>query len=200
MKHLPIALVYSRLLISAIIIFLAFRDNIFANHIIFVLMLIGLLTDIFDGIIARKLGVSTIKLRELDTKVDRVFWFSILLSLSILEPEAIKNQLTPITILILFEASVYGLSIIRFRKIPSPHNLISKLWGLMVFFAFSEVLLTSSAAIIFDSMIIVGIVSRIDSFLIYSILKKWDHDIPSFHHAIKIRKGEAIKTHSLFNG
>ncbi len=55
-------------------------------------MFIGLLTDIFDGIIARKVGVSSEKLRRLDSQVDLVFWLSLGFAAYFINTELIKSQ------------------------------------------------------------------------------------------------------------
>lgn len=43
--------------------------------IVIILMYLGLFSDIFDGIIARHLNVSSSKLRRLDSQTDMVFWY-----------------------------------------------------------------------------------------------------------------------------
>jgi CDP-diacylglycerol--glycerol-3-phosphate 3-phosphatidyltransferase len=52
---------------------LAYFQGEEARFLMLTLMYFGLLTDIFDGIIARKVGVSSEKLRRLDSQTDLVF-------------------------------------------------------------------------------------------------------------------------------
>ena len=59
LNAVPRILVYSRIVIGLVCVFLAWQVDDF-RFWIFALMLTGLLTDIFDGIIARRLGVSTV--------------------------------------------------------------------------------------------------------------------------------------------
>ena len=73
MKKLPITLIYSRLLIGAVLILLSIVN---ASHYAvwsITLIAVGLLTDIFDGIIARWLGISNEHLRRLDSTIDGIF-------------------------------------------------------------------------------------------------------------------------------
>src|SRR4051795_10679120 len=40
-------------------------------------VVVGFLTDLFDGIVARRLGVATPGLRRLDSQTDLVFWLCV---------------------------------------------------------------------------------------------------------------------------
>ena len=71
MKRIPIALIYSRLFIGIVIIFISSFQIKYYKIIAIGLLSLGLLTDIFDGIIARKLNVSTEKLRRQDSAIDQ---------------------------------------------------------------------------------------------------------------------------------
>ena len=74
MIHLPRILIYSRLSIGILILGLSLVHV--ANYSIAAVALfaVGLLTDILDGIIARRLNVSTQSLRRLDSTIDQVFF------------------------------------------------------------------------------------------------------------------------------
>ena len=69
-SKIPIILIFSRLIIGFVIISLSLIKVEFYQTIAVVLLSLGLLTDIFDGIIARHLNISTQKLRRLDSTVD----------------------------------------------------------------------------------------------------------------------------------
>ncbi|MCI4443017.1 MAG: CDP-alcohol phosphatidyltransferase family protein [Lentimicrobium sp.] len=75
MNKLPLTLIYSRLAIGIAIIFLSALKIENYKLIAIILFTIGLLTDIFDGIIARRLNISTQKLRRLDSTIDQVSLF-----------------------------------------------------------------------------------------------------------------------------
>jgi CDP-diacylglycerol--glycerol-3-phosphate 3-phosphatidyltransferase len=72
MKTIPYILIALRFILAPVILFGLFprRRSWF---LMLTLMYFGLLTDIFDGIIARKVGVSSEKLRRLDSQTDLVF-------------------------------------------------------------------------------------------------------------------------------
>ena len=81
MKNLPIGLIYFRLYSGILILTLSFFDSEYYAAITAVLFSLGLLSDIFDGIIARRLRVATQKLRRLDSLVDQVFFTCVTLAL-----------------------------------------------------------------------------------------------------------------------
>lgn len=198
-NKIPLYLIYVRSIFGLLIPFIAYSNWEFKVPIIITLIILGLLSDIFDGIIARKLNISTKELRLIDSVVDRIFWLLVILTCYILHPKYIIEVFGSLIFVFILELLVYLVSLYRFKKIPSPHNLLSKLWGLLIAISFVEII-ASGESTIFTIMIIVGIISRIDSLLIYLILKKWDHDIPSAYHAYLLSQGRSIKRNKLFNG
>jgi CDP-diacylglycerol---glycerol-3-phosphate 3-phosphatidyltransferase len=193
-------LIISRVIIGIIIFLLVVSNNQESRIILFWLIIVGFLTDFFDGYIARLLGISNQKLRRLDTLVDRVFWLSILCAVWIISSSYIKTKMYWIILVLVLEIINYLISYIRFRKEISTHAILSKLWAVTLVLGFCDLVLNGQSKYLFDLTILFGIISRLDTGLIMLILPRWDHDIPSFYHAIKIRKGKEIKRIKLFNG
>ena len=74
MKKLPLALIYLRLAIGLLIIPLVIYRTPYYPTIAVTLLIFGVLSDIFDGIIARKYQVSTPQLRRMDSTIDQIFF------------------------------------------------------------------------------------------------------------------------------
>jgi CDP-diacylglycerol--glycerol-3-phosphate 3-phosphatidyltransferase len=91
------------------------------------------------------------------------------------------------------------ISIIKFGKETCTHALLSKIWGLSLLVAFTSLIGFNHAGIPFFLAIMFGLVSHIDRILITLILPNWTHDIPSFYHALLIRKGVRFKSNKLLN-
>ena len=199
MKNIPYLLIAIRFLFAPIIFFLAYLKDEESRFIILTLMFIGLLTDIFDGIIARKVGVSTEKLRRLDSQVDLVFWLSLGFAAYFINPEVIKYHWQSIAIVFIMEALCYIISMVKFKKETCTHAWLSKLWGLSLLIAFTYLIGFQQAGWAFYLAIILGLVSHIDVILIILILPKWQYDVPSCYHAWSIRKGKQRKKSTLFN-
>lgn len=60
---IPYLLILFRLLLAPVILGLGFYGGSESRFLILILMYLGLISDIFDGIIARKQGLSTEKMR-----------------------------------------------------------------------------------------------------------------------------------------
>lgn len=196
---IPKALILFRLLLAPIILLLAYYIGNQSNSVIVILMYLGLLSDIFDGIIARKQGLSTEKLRRLDSQVDLVFWLSIGFATWILFPEIIKTHRLAIISIIVLEGLCYCISFIKFKKEACTHAFLSKLWGISLLITFTSLIGFGYAGIPFKITIILGILSQVDVILILLILKKWTHDIPSAYHAYLIRNEIPFKKHPFLN-
>ena len=198
--NIPLLLIGFRFLLAPTIILLAAIEGKSAGTSIVILMYLGLISDVLDGIIARKQGISTEKLGRLDSQTDMIFWLSIGIATWILHPKLIaENKFFIITIIVL-EIACYVISWIKFRKETCTHAFLAKLWGLTLLVAFTSLIGFNYAGIPFYTAIIVGLLSYIDVILIILILPHWTHDIPSAYHAYLIRKGIPFKRNKFLNG
>ncbi len=127
MKTIPYLLILLRFLSAIAILYLGFFVGEKSRTLILILMYFGLLTDIFDGIIARKVGVSSEKLRRLDSQTDLVFWLSIGFATYWLNPEIIKDHWKSISLIFGMEALCYIISFWKFGKETCTHAWLSKL-------------------------------------------------------------------------
>ncbi|KGO97060.1 CDP-alcohol phosphatidyltransferase [Flavobacterium enshiense DK69] len=201
MKHqIPKALIFSRLIIGfAIIAFSCFHiDNY--EIIAITLLTIGLLTDIFDGIIARQLNISTQKLRRLDSTVDQVFFVSVAVATYIQCPDFFTDNALKLTILIGAEALTYIVCFFKFRKEIATHSIGAKVWTLLLFATLIQIIMQCQSTVLFDICFWVGLLTRLEIIAIILTLKNWATDVPSFYHSLQLRQGKDIKRHKMFNG
>lgn len=197
--NIPYLLVFSRLLLAPVAVWIAYRYGQSANLILFGIMIWGIVSDIFDGIIARHQNISTVQLRRWDSQVDLVFWISIAVSCYILHPEIIKAHRWGIISVFILEGLCYAVSFIKFGKETCTHAFLSKIWGLLLFSTFVGMIVFSYGGILLKITIIWGIFSQLDVILIILLLPKWQNDIPSAYHAYLIRKGKSIKKSKWLN-
>lgn len=196
---LPYVLILFRLLLAPIILILAYGFGSKMSLVIVVLMYLGLLSDIFDGIIARRMNLSSEKMRRMDSQTDLIFWVSIAISCYLIYPDIIMEKIRWIGILIFMELSCYVVSLLKFGKETCTHAFVSKLWGLTLLSAFSALIGFEYGGWALNLTIIVGLISHVDVILIILILPKWTHDVPSFYHAYLIRKGIDFKKSKYLN-
>jgi len=200
MKYIPLALIYSRLFIGFGIILLSVFHLAHYPFFAITLLSIGLLTDVFDGIIARKLNISSEKLRRLDSSIDQVFFISVAVATYIQCPDFFKTNLIKLIILGAFEAATYLLSYIKFKKEIATHSIGAKIWTLSIFATLVEIMVHCESVVMFEICFWLGLLTRLEILAIVFTLKKWTNDVPTIYHAIKLRQGKEIKRNKLFNG
>ncbi|WP_343747352.1 CDP-alcohol phosphatidyltransferase family protein [Fluviicola sp.] len=198
-RFIPTALILFRLALAPIIFILALVFGQEARFLIVVLMYLGLISDIFDGIIARRLGVATEKIRRFDSQTDMLFWLSIGISTWLLYPNVISENKVPIIAILAMEGMCYVISIIKFGKETCTHAFLSKLWGITLLIGFTSLIGFNYAGIPFLIAIFFGLISHLDRILITLLLRSWTHDVPSCYHAYLLRKGLEIKRNKLLN-
>jgi phosphatidylglycerophosphate synthase len=200
MKNIPRNLIYSRVVIGIVILLLALFPFDHSPAVIITLIVVGLLTDIFDGIIARRLKISSVKLRRMDSNVDMFFWGCIIVGAYIIAPDFFRANWLKLIILIGFEALSYGFSYIKFKKEVATHAIASKAWALVLFATLIQLIATSNSVILFNICFYLGVLTRLEIILMLIVIKEWTNDIPTLYHAFRIRKEKPIKRHKLFNG
>ncbi len=199
MKQFPYVLIAFRFLLAPVMLYLGYFYHTQYGRLIVLLLFLGLLSDVLDGIIARKQNSSSAKMRRLDSQTDMIFWLSAGFTAWFIWPRVIGNNSFVIWILLGMEAACYAVSIIKFGRETCTHAYLSKFWGLTLLAAFTDLILNGNAGFLFYFCLFSGIVSHLDRILITLILPKWQHDIPSAYHAYLIRKGKSFKKFILFN-
>jgi phosphatidylglycerophosphate synthase len=196
---IPYLLILFRFLLAPTLIILSFLMGEDAAYIVLILMFLGLFSDIFDGIIARKMKIDTEKMRRLDSQTDLIFWLSIALSCYLIYPALIKENWIGVLAVLIMEAMCYAVSLIKFGKETCTHAFVSKMWALTLLATFTSLLGFAYGGWMMKTCIVLGLISQLDVILIILFLPRWTHDIPSFYHAILIRKGIEFKKSKYLN-
>ena len=188
---LPYVLILLRAL-SAVFIPICAVALTHPGSLIVALVWIGLVSDIFDGIIARGMGIATARLRQLDSQVDAVFWLAILITALALHFEGMAQHLGWVAGLVVVEAVIYAVNFARFGRAGSTHAYSAKLFGLFLLAAFSEVFLTGFAGGWFQAMLVVGTVAQLEGLAIALALPSWRHDVKSIFFVWLARRDESL--------
>lgn len=151
-------------------------------------LFIALLSDIYDGKIARRLGVATPNLRRLDSIADSIFYVAAIYCVWSLHRAVIMDNLTPLLALLVLELGRYAFDFLKFGKEASYHMWSSKLWGLFLFLAFFSVLVLGKVGLQVWAAIYWGMWADAEGLLISIVLPYWKNDVPTLLHALKIRK------------
>lgn len=186
-------MVYSRIPLGLTFLACALFDVPVNRAWYVVLIVIALLTDIFDGILARKWNTSTERLRKLDSNIDTIFWLLVTVSIAVLEWQFFSEHRIAISLVIVFEALTYVASFLRFKKGIATHSILAKFWTLTLLAFFIELILTGNSSWLFWTCISMGLISRWEILAIILTLKFWTSDVPSIFVVKRINRGDTIK-------
>ncbi len=176
LQRLPWLLVLFRVAAGPAMITLAFGDQGAACAVV---LSLGVLSDIFDGIIARRLGVATPALRTADSRADVAFWLSAVLAVAILRPELIPSLWPAAATIAALEIGNHAVSFAKFRREASPHHYLSKAFGLGLWLLFAIAFATGRPGIVLWCVLAIGVASQLEAFAITLRLKAWRCDVPS---------------------
>lgn len=182
-RRMPLALTTLRAALAPVVVCLAIYAP---SRVGFGLCLaVAFLSDVFDGIIARHLGVATAALRRLDSITDTIFYLAAIYAAWHLYPLAIVSRIKPIIALAGLEVVRYGFDWIKFRREASYHMWSSKAWGVALFVGFFWLLALGSNNVMLTVAIYVGILADIEGLVISMIMRTWKADVPTVIHALR---------------
>jgi CDP-diacylglycerol--glycerol-3-phosphate 3-phosphatidyltransferase len=152
------------------------------------LLTVALLSDVFDGIVARRLGVATALLRRADSLVDTAFYLCATAALATRAPAVLRSHLTGIAIVGLLEVSRWVVERHRYGRIASYHMWSAKLWGIALWLGFCEAFLTGRPGPFMQAAVATGILTDIEGLAASLVLSSWHHDVRSIWHAVRIER------------
>jgi phosphatidylglycerophosphate synthase len=146
----------------------------------------GFVSDVLDGVVARRAGVVTPFLRRLDSSVDTVFYLGVAYAAWHRHPDELRALALPILIVIGAEVLNYALAYAKFRREASYHARSAKLWGLLLFLALLTLLAAGSGALL-PVALAAGLLAEAETLAITLVLRGWRHDVPSVWNALRVR-------------
>lgn len=150
-------------------------------------IVVALLLDIFDGILARLWNLATPRLRRCDTLADTVFYACVFLVVLINYPATVKRIGLLLIVLVVLEIIQHIFSLLKFGRLASYHSNLSKMWGLLLASALIALLGFGWDKLI-DISIGWGILCNLEGFAMSFVLPAWQHDIPTLRHAVWLRR------------
>ena len=148
---------------------------------------LGFLSDVFDGVVARRLGVATPGLRRLDSIADTLFYVAATFAAWHLYPQVIKEHSIALLLLVALELGRYGFDLAKFGREASYHMWSSKVWGIVLFVAFFALHAFGYTGALVAMPIYVGIIADVEGLAISFVLEEWKSDVPSIFHAVRTR-------------
>lgn len=180
-----LALTLLRLVLAPVVVGSALTRR--GGVVVAALLVIGFLSDVFDGVVARRTGTATPILRRLDSVVDTVFYLAIAIAAWLLRRGEIRPLLPLIVLVIATELGTNALCILRFRREASYHAWSARCFGAVLFAALLALFAFGTPVLIVPA-IVVGLLSHAENAAITLVLPEWRHDVRSLLTAWKIRQ------------
>lgn len=178
-KNSPYILAYSRLLMAVFYILTAIYKPLQIPALVSTVLIAAILTDIFDGIIARKLKLDSIHLRQLDSKVDTVFWLSLFYVLIVMRSAFVKEHALGLFILIFSEVAIQVFGYFKFNSSLALHTYSAKAWAILITITVLNLLLAGHAEYLFKITFVWGLITQLEVLLIVFKLKTFKTDVRS---------------------
>jgi CDP-diacylglycerol--glycerol-3-phosphate 3-phosphatidyltransferase len=183
--HLPLALTALRPLLAPVVVALALAWP--APWAFGACLVAAFVSDVFDGVVARRLGVATPGLRRLDSAADSIFYVGALLAAWHLHADAIRAHVGALVVLAALEIARYAFDLRKFGKEASYHMWSSRLWGVALFAAFFALLVFGDGRVAVPAAIWIGIICDLEGLAISATLREWRTDVPTLWHARRLR-------------
>jgi CDP-diacylglycerol--glycerol-3-phosphate 3-phosphatidyltransferase len=189
-KHLPFALTTLRLLLGPLALLCAFKD--FSNLIFLPLLVVGTLSDIFDGILARRFGVSTAVLRRYDSIADVIYYLFILGALWVLRRDVVAHNWLAIALLLASEIAVITVSYIRFRRYPAAHSYLAKFYGFCLLAALIALLAFNASSWAIVALAAVALVTNMEILAIHALADAPPVDVHSIYSLLQRKTSDPV--------
>lgn len=199
-RQLPYFFLYLRLVLGLFFPIYAYFQFPFYSWVGIFFLVVGLLSDVLDGMLARKFGVSSEKFRRLDSNIDQVFYLGMLAGMFVHSSLFFAQNLWQIVGLVSLEVSIYLVSFLRFKKEVATHSWGAKLWSISLVVTFIDVIVNETSGTVFLFCFWLGTISRLEIIAILFTLREWTNDVPTIFHAVQLRKGKEIKRSKWLNG
>jgi CDP-diacylglycerol--glycerol-3-phosphate 3-phosphatidyltransferase len=197
-KAIPWSLVVFRFLVGPALIFAARQAHI-AGFWLGAMVAAGFISDIYDGVLARRWNTASSALRIADSTVDIVFYLGVLSALVLRHWPAIRERLWLIAVVLALEIGHSIFALIKFRRTPSYHSYIAKSWGFLLAFSTITLLSFNQGQWLLTLALVWGFACELEGFAMSAILPEWTHDVKTLSRAFALRREMLASPASTFS-
>jgi len=190
LTHLPNAISIVRILIAPVALWCAWQGNESAYKWLFTTAVVS---DFFDGAIARLLKIESDLGARLDAFGDMLTYLVLVFAVSWLWPDFINERLWMIVIVLGVYAVSFAIGYLRFRKLNAFHSWAGKAsavlmaGGMIVWFI-------GGPGWVFNAALGVSLLSGLEQVAIASVIPAWRTTVPTLWHAIEHRRAGRAPT------
>src|SRR5580704_2920753 len=151
----------------------------------------ALLSDIYDGVLARRWKCDTAAVRLFDSMADNVFYVGAAVALWMRQPQLMRSFEAPIGIVLGIEVFKFVFDFVKFGKPSSYHSYLAKTWGLVL--ATTVVMsfalhVTLGLRVAWWVALALGMVTCLEGLAMSVIMPEWRHDLKTLWRALALRR------------
>jgi phosphatidylglycerophosphate synthase len=148
----------------------------------------GFLSDVYDGILARRWGTAGPALRAADSAADTVFYLGVLTAIVERHWPVLRANLGLLAVLLALEVIRWIFDWIKFRRMASYHSYAAKIWGVLLAAATIALLCFDRAFWLVTVALIWGILCDLEGLTMSLLLPEWAHDVKTLPRALVLRR------------
>jgi phosphatidylglycerophosphate synthase len=153
-----------------------------------VVISIAFVSDYFDGVIARRLGIATPELRHFDSRADLVFYATAAWAVWALRPDVARSMAAPALVVIVLDVIRHVFDFAKFGRDVAYHAWSSKAWGLSLAAALVLLLGFGISQPFVRVAVYLGLLAQVEGLTISVVLPTWTSDVPTIFRALELRK------------
>jgi CDP-diacylglycerol--glycerol-3-phosphate 3-phosphatidyltransferase len=151
------------------------------------IVLTALLSDIFDGVLARRWKTDTAALRLSDSMADTAFYLCIAVAIGFGMPSVWQQCRNGVLLVLGCEALHLALDFAKFGKPAAYHSYLAKTWGLVLAVAMIVTFATQHTSLWMSAAVVLGVVSNAETVAMSLMLPVWRRDVKTLGRAWQIR-------------
>jgi CDP-diacylglycerol--glycerol-3-phosphate 3-phosphatidyltransferase len=151
----------------------------------------ALISDIYDGVLARRWSCDTAGVRLLDSMADTLFYLCTAVAFWICQPQLWRSYGGLLVALLGLEVARFVFDFAKFGKPASYHSYLAKSWGLVLAVAAVGVFALGRANVLILVALGMGILCDLEGLAMSVVLPVWRKDVKTIRTAWRIR-GEML--------
>jgi CDP-diacylglycerol--glycerol-3-phosphate 3-phosphatidyltransferase len=176
---------------ATVVLAAALARRALTDRLVLALFIVAFVSDYFDGVVARALGVVTRALRQADSVVDTIFYLVLAAATWTLHPDVLGRHPAALAVCLATLGGWYLLDLVRWGAAAGFHAWSAKLfaaalgvWAVMLYgFGVDGPWLVVACA--------AGTVSHLEGMAISVVLREHATDVPTVVHALRLRASPA---------
>jgi CDP-diacylglycerol--glycerol-3-phosphate 3-phosphatidyltransferase len=152
------------------------------------LIIVALLSDIFDGVLARRWKCDTAAVRLFDSIADIVFYAGCAIALWMRHPSVVRSFALPIAAVVGLELSCLAVAFVKFGRLPSYHSYLAKTWGLVLASAMVAAFVTKDPVGWMVAALALGALSNLEGLTMSLMMPVWQQDVKTLAVAWRLRR------------